>query len=75
MSNTPLVIFRKQLGDVLLLEPALAKLAAGTGGRVAFLTRPSFSPLLSLMEQVQPCGAGLSRTAGSVISFDPGVKA
>ena len=51
MNKLPLVIFRKQLGDVLLLEPALAKLAASTGGSVMLATRPGFEPLLELMEQ------------------------
>lgn len=42
-----LVIYRKQLGDVLLLQPALAELAAN--GSVALATRPAFADLLALM--------------------------
>ncbi|MEI8343217.1 MAG: glycosyltransferase family 9 protein [Verrucomicrobiota bacterium] len=74
MSRNPLVIIRKQLGDVLLLEPALAKLAAGTGGRVTLLTRPAFSPMISLMENVQPAKGAMPGDFSSVVSFDPGFK-
>ncbi len=42
-----LVIYRKQLGDVLLLQPALEELAGR--GSVALATRPGFADLLSLM--------------------------
>ena len=75
MNKLPLVIFRKQLGDVLLLEPALAKLAAYTGGPVMLATRPGFEPLLELMEQVVPAPCTLLRQASRVISFDPSSKA
>lgn len=75
MNKLPLVIFRKQLGDVLLLEPALAKLAASTGGSVMLATRPGFEPLLELMEQVVPVPRTLMRSASRVISFDSTSKA
>ncbi|HSG22402.1 MAG TPA: glycosyltransferase family 9 protein [Azonexus sp.] len=42
-----LVIYRKQLGDVLLLQPALEKLAGD--GSVALATRSGFADLLALM--------------------------
>ena len=42
-----LVVYRKQLGDVLLLQPALALLAEQ--GSVALSTRPGFDDLLALM--------------------------
>lgn len=42
-----LLIYRKQLGDVLLLQPALAALA--TRGTVALATRPGFADMVSLM--------------------------
>lgn len=42
-----LVIYRKQLGDVLLLQPALATLASR--GTVALATNPAFSDLVTLM--------------------------
>jgi len=75
MNNSPLVIFRKQLGDVLLLEPALAKLSASTGSPVMLATRPGFSPLLALMDGVLPAPRTLLRRATTVISFDPTPKA
>jgi ADP-heptose:LPS heptosyltransferase len=75
VSNSPLVIFRKQLGDVLLLEPALSKLAACTGSPVLLATRPAFDPLLSLMDGVLPAPRTPVRRAASVISFDPSFKA
>lgn len=75
MNNSPLVIFRKQLGDVLLLEPALAKLAASAGSPVTLATRPGFDPLLSLMEGVLPAPRTPLRRAATVISFDPTPKA
>ena len=75
MAKIPLVIFNKQLGDVLLLEPALAKLAAYTKGPVALSTRKAFAPLLSLMENVIPADEGFPATASSIICFDPKFKA
>ena len=42
-----LVIYRKQLGDVLLLQPALAMLASR--GSVALATNPAFADILALM--------------------------
>jgi len=51
VNNPPLVIYHKQLGDVLMFEPALAKLAAFTGGTVRFSTRASFAPMISLMAE------------------------
>lgn len=75
MSSVPLVILHKQLGDVLLLEPALAKLAAATGGDVVLATRPGFAPLLELMPHVRPLPEGLFRRASMVVSFDPRLRA
>jgi len=72
---TPLVIYHKQLGDVLLLEPALAKLSLMTGTNVTLATRPAFHPLLALMEQVSALPGGAFRRASQVISFDPRSRA
>ncbi len=46
------VVFHKQLGDLLLLEPALAKLRAHHGAPVNVLTRAGHEPLLQLMDGV-----------------------
>lgn len=43
------VVFHKQLGDLLLLEPTLAKLHAHYGAPVAVITRSGHAPLLRLM--------------------------
>ena len=75
MSKIPLVIFNKQLGDVLLMEPALSKLAASTGGTVALATRPAFAPMVSLMEGVTPARRLPVEAAARVIACDPRFKA
>jgi hypothetical protein len=59
----------------LLLEPALAKLAAASGSNVTLATRPGFAPMLALMENVQPLAPGLFRRASKVISFGPRPRA
>lgn len=46
-------VFHKQLGDILLLEPAFARLRAHHGGDVVVLTRNGHAPLLELMEGVR----------------------
>lgn len=74
MSNLPLVIYNKQLGDVLLLEPALSKLASINGG-VMLATRPAFAPMIQLMDRVSIVSTGWFREASQVISFDPRSRA
>jgi ADP-heptose:LPS heptosyltransferase len=73
--DSPLVIFHKQLGDVLLLEPALSKLAQTCRAPVMLATRPEFAPLLSLMHDVVPMPERFFRRASQVISFDPRLRA
>jgi ADP-heptose:LPS heptosyltransferase len=70
-----LVIYHKQLGDVLLMEPALAKLASATGSDVLLVTRPNFSPMVALMDRVVPCNRMPIRRAAQVISFDSTMRA
>ncbi len=63
----------KQLGDTLLLQPALAKLAELHGTDVDLLTKPEFAPLLELMPGVrQPSG---SRKYDELWVFEHGSKA
>ena len=70
-----LVIFHKQLGDTLLLEPALAKLAAFDGKRVRLSTRSSFRAMVDLMDGVLGgVSPGIER-ASRLISFSPNVRA
>jgi ADP-heptose:LPS heptosyltransferase len=52
------VVSYKQLGDVLLLQPALSALAERTGNPVTLATKPEFSALVRLMP-----GAALEREA------------
>ena len=51
MSNC-LVIFHKQLGDLVLIEPALRRLAETGNNTVDLITRSGFLPLNSLMPYV-----------------------
>lgn len=46
------VVFHKQLGDTLLLEPALTRLREHHGAPVSLITRGGFRPLVQLMEGV-----------------------
>jgi hypothetical protein len=46
-------VFHKQLGDLLLLEPALARLRRHHGGTVRILTRTGHAPLVALMDGVE----------------------
>lgn len=48
-----LAIYHKQLGDTLLLQPALSKLAWQDGEPVGLVTRSAFADLVSLMPGVQ----------------------
>lgn len=46
------VVFHKQLGDLLLLEPAIARLRAFHGEPIVVMTRSGHAPLLKLMPGV-----------------------
>lgn len=46
-------VFHKQLGDLVLLEPALTRLRAHYGGEVALLTRRGHAPVTELMDGVR----------------------
>jgi ADP-heptose:LPS heptosyltransferase len=73
--EAPLVIFHKQLGDLLLLEPGLARLAAASGCHARLSTRAGFLPMVSLMDNVLgESGIRLSR-ASKVISLSPNFHA
>lgn len=73
--NSPAVIFYKQLGDVLLLEPALAKLAAAYQRKVILHTRNDFAPLVELMENVKIAGFPAMEKVSKLISFNPTQRA
>ena len=71
----PAVIFHKQLGDVLLLEPALAKLSAACGQKVMLSTRLKFEPMVRLMRNVEMAGLLPTHGVSRVISFSPRPRA
>jgi ADP-heptose:LPS heptosyltransferase len=48
-----LAIFHKQLGDLVLLEPTLRRLARASNSSVDLITRSGFQPLISLMPHVK----------------------
>lgn len=65
------VAFHKQLGDLVLLEPALTKLRAHHGPPVRLMTRNGHADLVALMEGVQFVKGLPLRPAGALYCFDP----
>lgn len=65
-----LALFRKQLGDVLLLQPTLNKLARAYGTEVELATRDGFDELLSLMPGIVPARPGPFKKYSAVYAFD-----
>lgn len=65
------VVFHKQLGDLLLLEPALSRLAAHHGSPVRLLTRGGHEALVSLMSDVEIHSGPTFRPARHLYCFDP----
>jgi ADP-heptose:LPS heptosyltransferase len=51
--STVLAIYHKQIGDLVLLESALRRLAHATDSAVDLITRSGFQPLVSLMNGVR----------------------
>lgn len=67
-----LLILRKQLGDTLLLEPAISALAAHTGRPVGLIARPAFAPMISLIPDARLLpGSWAPRGLSHLVSFDP----
>lgn len=67
-----LAVYHKQLGDTLLLQPALAKLAAQDGEPVGLITRPGFTDLVSLMPGVAPWRWQEAPRAERLFCYDAG---
>ncbi len=67
-----LAVYHKQLGDTLLLQPALAKLAREDGSPVGLITRPGFADLVSLMPGVVPHTASSAPRAERLFAYDAG---
>lgn len=68
------VVFHKQLGDLLLLEPALAKLHAHHGAPVSVITRSGHQPLLELMTAAQYQSGYPIAWRGHLYCYDPKSK-
>lgn len=69
-----LAICHKQIGDLVLLEPALAKLAAASGQSVKLLTRSGHAPLISLMANVEMTARTSLRWFDGVFVYDDSRK-
>lgn len=63
--------FHKQLGDLVLLEPALARLRAHHGSPVRLFTRNGHADLVSLMPGVEFVGGLAWHPAEVLYCFDP----
>ncbi|MFZ0711866.1 MAG: hypothetical protein WAM53_17635, partial [Terrimicrobiaceae bacterium] len=64
-------VFHKQLGDLVLLEPALSKLRGHHGEPVQCMTRRGHLPLLGLMAGVHPQGGTALAWRSHLYCFDP----
>lgn len=69
-----LAICHKQIGDLVLIEPALAKIAAATDQPVELLTRSGHSPLVSLMANVRMASRTTLRPFRGVFVYDDSRK-
>jgi ADP-heptose:LPS heptosyltransferase len=67
-----LAVYHKQLGDTLLLQPALEKLARQDGEDVGLLTKPGFSDLVSLMPGVRPLTWRKAPAVERLLCYDTG---
>lgn len=67
-----LAVYHKQLGDTLLLQPALARLASQDGEDVGLITRPGFEPVVELMPGVCPVTWRSAPRVERLYSYDAG---
>ncbi len=67
-----LAVYHKQLGDTLMLQPALAKLAWQDSEAVGLVTRPGFADLISLMPGARWVPLRPAPVAERLLSFDAG---
>jgi ADP-heptose:LPS heptosyltransferase len=65
------VAFHKQLGDLVLLEPALSRLRAHHGGPIRLMTRTGHADLVALIPGVEPVRGAALIPARRLYSFDP----
>lgn len=71
MSDQILVLFRKQLGDLLILQPAIAQLGERHGLPVQVFCREGMADLLSLMPGLVSRAPQWPARYQAVYSFDP----
>ncbi len=64
-------VFHKQLGDLLLLEPAMARLCDHHGAPVRVLTRTGHAPLLELMDGITYQGGLPLHPHQALYCYDP----
>lgn len=64
-------VFHKQIGDLVLLEPALRKLSLARGGPVRLMTRSGHRDVVRLMEHVEYCPGLAWRPERLLIAYDP----
>jgi ADP-heptose:LPS heptosyltransferase len=70
-----IVVFNKQLGDAVLLEPALHRLYTSSGRKVRLVGRSRLEPLIQLMPHVE-YGGGLGfLRAGRLWCYDTSTRA
>jgi hypothetical protein len=67
-------VFHKQLGDMVLLEPALQRMALAQGCPVPVLTHPHLRPAVELMEAARYVDWREFPKADRVVAFDPGSR-
>ena len=65
-----LLIYRKQLGDLVLLQPAIQLLAERHGAEILLRTREGFADVLSLMPGRVSLAGRVVRPLGQVFCFD-----
>lgn len=64
-------VFHKQLGDLLLLEPALSRLRGHHGAPVRVLTRTGHAPLLRLMDGIEYQKGAPLAWRSHLVCYDP----
>lgn len=69
-AGSTLLVYRKQLGDLVLLQPAIAHLARRYGAPVQVRTRPGFADVLALMPGGVTLAEPIARPVARVVCFD-----
>lgn len=71
MKSSPiLMVYRKQLGDLVLLQPAIQLLGERNAADILIATRPGFADVLDLMPGAVRLAEGFERLLAEVYCFD-----